>query len=149
MIRNRVLRATSNPGVIADFPSRPRAPRPLKNPLLHPLQLYRLILRTHRTTLPPHLRTIGDAYVKSEFKLHKSTENPIHIIGFLSEWQNYAQMLGGREWMGKEIDKDVIDRMSDEQVGQLYALMKASREDLDAQAAEETSALIDKITKKS
>lgn len=89
--------------------------------------------------------------MKSEFHLHKTTENPIHIIGFLSEWQKYAQELRRPQdgWTGKEIDKDVIDKMSDEQVGQLYALMKASKEELEAQEVEETSALIDKITKKS
>ncbi|ORY82571.1 hypothetical protein BCR37DRAFT_335705, partial [Protomyces lactucae-debilis] len=99
-----------------------------KNPLLQPLHLYRLILRTHRE-LPVELRTIGDPYVKSEFKLHKTTDNPIHIVGFLSEWQKYVQDLKGSGWQGVRIDKDKIDKMSEEQLGQLYELMKATNEE--------------------
>lgn len=122
----RVLRATTNPGVITSFPSKPRAPRPLKNPLLAAIPLYRLLLRTHRT-LPPDLRVLGDAYLKSEFRLHRTTENPIHIIGFLSEWQKYAQELKGDAWRGSKIDKEQIERMSEEQVGQLFELMQATK----------------------
>lgn len=144
---SRVLRATSQPGVIANFPSSPRAPRPPKNPLLQPLHLYRLILRTHRS-LPAELRTIGDPYVKSEFRLHKSTENPIHIVGFLSEWQKYVQDMAGSGWKGVKIDKEKIDKMSEEQVGQLYELMKATRDAVEQKEVEEATDLIDKITKK-
>lgn len=119
----RALCAKSNPGVIIkntapSFPSQPRAPRPPKNPLLDPITLYRLILRTHRN-LPPDLRVLGDPYVKSEFRLHQKTENPIHIIGFLSEWQKYAQDLSAGKWNGEKIDKAKIDKMSEEQLGQL------------------------------
>lgn len=147
MKASRVLRATSNAGVIADFPSKPRAPRPLKNPLLQPLVLYRLILRTHRS-LPLELRTIGDPYVKSEFKLHKDTENPIHIVGFLSEWQKYVQDLKGSGWRGVKIDKEKIDKMSEAQLGQLYELMKATKEEIEEKEVQQTTDLIDKITQK-
>lgn len=147
MRATRVLRATSNTGVIPDFPSRPRLPRAPKNPLLKPLDLYRLILRTHRS-LPPELRTIGDPYVKSEFKLHKGSDNPMHIVGFLSEWQKYVQDLKGSGWRGLRIDKEKIDKMSDEQVGQLYELMQATTEQIEAKEVADTENLIDKITKK-
>lgn len=33
-------------------------------------------------------------------------------IGFLSEWQLYAQQLEGNTWKGEKMDKDKIDRMS-------------------------------------
>ena len=45
-------------------------PRPAK--LVHPtLALYRSILRAHQRHLPDAHREIGDAYVKSEFRLHR------------------------------------------------------------------------------
>lgn len=63
---------------------------PLSSALLPPLQLYRRILRTHRKVLPPEMRLLGDEYVKSEFKLHKDVDNPVHIVSepcrFLRKW---------------------------------------------------------------
>lgn len=35
------------------------------------LNLYRSIVRLHRKKLPPALRTMGNAYVRHEFDLHK------------------------------------------------------------------------------
>ncbi|RIB15148.1 hypothetical protein C2G38_1602436 [Gigaspora rosea] len=46
--------------------------------LLPPLTLYRQV---HRK-LP---LSLGDDYVKSEFKRHKDITNPTHIVGSLSE----------------------------------------------------------------
>jgi hypothetical protein len=53
--------------------------RPAPLALLPPLPLYRRVLRAHRK-LPMEHRILGDMYVKSEFKQHKSVENPIHIV---------------------------------------------------------------------
>ena len=142
---SRILRATTGPG-IEGFESRPRMPRPPKNPLLAPIPLFRKILRIHRK-LPNELRVIGDPYVKSEFKLHSTTDNPMHIVGFLSEWQKYAQDLGTDSWKGAKIDKGKIDKMSDEQLRQLYDLMQATKDTSDERRdIEETNELIDKIT---
>ncbi|KAH8427564.1 succinate dehydrogenase assembly factor 3 [Aspergillus melleus] len=95
--------------------------------LLPPLQLYRRILRVHRKKLEPEMRLLGDGYVKSEFRAHKNVENPLHIIGFLTEWQLYAQKLEGDTWVGDKLDKAKLDKMSDQQLGQLYELMQAIR----------------------
>ncbi|KAA8906272.1 hypothetical protein FN846DRAFT_719964 [Sphaerosporella brunnea] len=92
--------------------------------LLPPLQLYRRLLRTHRKKLPAEMRVLGDEYVKSEFRLHKDIDNPAHIVGFLTEWQLYAQALEGDTWKGQRLEKEKIEKMSDEQVGQLYELMR-------------------------
>lgn len=54
-------------------------------------------------------------------------ENPVHIIGFLTEWQMYAQRLEGNSWIGEQMDVGKIDKMSDQQLGQLYELMQAIR----------------------
>ena len=46
-------------------------------------------------------------------------------IGFLTEWQMYAQKIEGDEWRGAKLDNGKIDKMSDQQLGQLYELMQA------------------------
>ena len=92
--------------------------------LLPPLPLYRRVLRTHRR-LPPDQRIFGDAYVKAEFRRHRDIENPLQIIGFLTEWQLYTQKLEGDEWKGEQLDRSVVEKMSDQQVGQLWELMQA------------------------
>ncbi|KAL9113952.1 MAG: hypothetical protein Q9227_002086 [Pyrenula ochraceoflavens] len=92
--------------------------------LLPPIPLYRRILRTHRR-LPLDQRVFGDTYVKAEFRRHRDIENPLHVIGFLTEWQLYAQKLEGDEWKGEQLDKTFVERLSDQQVGQLWELMQA------------------------
>ncbi|OQE26457.1 hypothetical protein PENSTE_c005G05415 [Penicillium steckii] len=94
--------------------------------LLPPLQLYRRLLRVHRK-LDPEMRVLGDSYVKKEFRAHKNAENPLHIIGFLTEWQLYAQKLEGDNWAGEKLDKSKLDKLSDQQLGQLFELMQAIR----------------------
>lgn len=53
-------------------------PAPLA--LLPPIPLYRRLLRAHRKYLPREMRLMGDEYVKSEFRAHRDTENPVHIV---------------------------------------------------------------------
>lgn len=96
--------------------------------LLPPIPLYRRILRAHRFHLPRQMRLLGDEYVKAEFRAHRKTDNPVHIVGFLTEWQLYAQQVEGDAWRGEKLDKGKVDKMSDQQIGQLYELMTAIRE---------------------
>jgi len=93
--------------------------------LLPPIPLYRRLFRAHRKHLPKEMRLLGDEYIKSEFRAHRDVENPVHIIGFLTEWQMYAQKLEGDSWIGERMDQGKIEKMSDQQLGQLYELMKA------------------------
>ncbi|OCF71704.1 acetate non-utilizing protein 9, mitochondrial [Kwoniella sp. B9012] len=101
--------------------------------LIPPIPLYRRLLRAHRT-LPPEMRFMGDSYIKSEFRLTRSTDNPLHIIAFLSQWKLYLDELQqssgqGREvWRGKKLDTDSFEKLSKEQVGQLYELMHATKD---------------------
>ncbi|KZP00859.1 ACN9-domain-containing protein [Calocera viscosa TUFC12733] len=111
--------------------ARPLNPRSVSQSLLPPIPLYRALLRAHRK-LPGEMRGLGDGYVKSEFRRHQTTTNPVHIMGFLSQWSMYLSELlqqssspsGVR---GKKMDPTVFDKMSDEQVGQLWEVMHASR----------------------
>ena len=86
--------------------------KPVPLALLPPIPLYRRILRAHRNHLPHQMRVLGDEYVKSEFRAHRNVENPVHIIGFLTEWQMYAQQVEGESWRGEKMDKGKIVKMS-------------------------------------
>ncbi|CAE6451844.1 unnamed protein product [Rhizoctonia solani] len=103
--------------------------------LLPPVPLFRRLLRVHRY-LPTEMRVLGDDYVKAEFKRHQKIDNPVHIIGFLSQWKMYLDQLeqqsnsaGGFErFTGRRMDPTVFEKMSSEQIGQLYELMHATKE---------------------
>ncbi|KOS20742.1 Acetate non-utilizing protein 9 [Escovopsis weberi] len=103
--------------------SHPLRSQPLA--LLPPIPLYRRLLRAHRKFLPAEMRLMGDEYVKAEFRAHRKVDNPAHLIGFLSEWQSYAQKIEGESWVGDKIDQGKLEKMSDEQIHQLYELMQA------------------------
>ncbi|CAD6578053.1 MAG: acetate non-utilizing protein 9 [Alectoria sarmentosa] len=147
------LRLLANP--IAFGSTNGLKPAPLA--LLPPIPLYRRLLRAHRKYLVPQMRLLGDQYIKSEFRSHRDTENPMHIIGFLTEWQMYAQNIEGGSWRGEKIDKGKIDKMSgiwdsyfkdlsgqlmrvraDQQLGQFYELMQAIQKQAHEDGGEES-----------
>ncbi|KAL7628588.1 hypothetical protein AAE478_000103 [Parahypoxylon ruwenzoriense] len=118
--------------------------RPAPMALLPPIPLYRRLFRAHRKHLPPEMRLLGDEYIKAEFRAHRNVDNPAHLIGFLTEWQLYAQKVEGDSWVGEKLDQEKVEKMSgslwpesfrmsnlltiihqDQQIGQLYELMKA------------------------
>ncbi|KAL2126876.1 hypothetical protein VTI74DRAFT_11691 [Chaetomium olivicolor] len=111
--------------VLASAMSTTKGMSPGPMALLPPIYLYRRLLRAHRKHLPSEMRVLGDEYVKAEFRAHRDVENPVHLIGFLTEWQLYAQKIEGDAWAGEKLDQGKIEKMSDEQLGQLYELMKA------------------------
>ncbi|EJT81487.1 hypothetical protein GGTG_01465 [Gaeumannomyces tritici R3-111a-1] len=104
-------------------PSSALRPAPLA--LLPPIPLYRRLLRAHRKHLSHEMRVLGDEYVKAEFRAHRNVDNPAHLIGFLTEWQLYAQTVEGDSWAEEKIDPAKMQKLSEEQVGQLYELMMA------------------------
>lgn len=85
---------------------------------------------------------MGDSYIKSEFRLTRKTDNPLHIIAFLSQWKQYLDELeksvgeqlgdagrtGQITWGGRRLNTEAFERMSPEQVGQLYELMHAAKD---------------------
>lgn len=77
--------------------------------LLPPLQLYRRILRVHRK-LEPEMRVLGDAYVKNEFRAHRSVENPLHIV---------CLSLSGLVWLyrGEEVEGQEAEQGKAEKIG--------------------------------
>ena len=101
------------------------AQKPPPVALLPPLALYRRILRVHRKKLGVEERLLGDTYIKAEFRRHKDIDNPLNIVGFLTQWQQYGQQLEGDDWKEGTLDQSVLDKMSDQQIGQIYELMQA------------------------
>ncbi|KAI0787983.1 ACN9-domain-containing protein [Fomes fomentarius] len=100
--------------------------------LLPPLPLYRRILRAHRS-LPYEMRSLGDNYVKDEFRRHHKITNKVYVIGFLSQWKMYLDQLpagpdGGKAFRGKPLDPTTLEKMSAEQLSQLYEVMHASKD---------------------
>ncbi|RBR26656.1 uncharacterized protein FIESC28_00564 [Fusarium coffeatum] len=102
-----------------------RGLKPNPMALLPPIPLYRRLLRAHRKYLPAEMRLLGDEYIKAEFRAHRKVDNPAHLIGFLTEWQMYAQKIEGDQWVGDKLDEQKLSKMSDEQIHQLYELMQA------------------------
>lgn len=114
--------------------------------------LYKTILRLHRGLffvllllenllimivpgLPAEIQPLGNSYAKDEFKRHK-TCNEAEAQVFLIEWTNYAIQLShqlglgikGRpkEKVGEYLPVNKLDDLREEQVVQLYELMKAA-----------------------
>lgn len=123
-ISTRVLNSSKIP-----FKVTKKEPKSPENPLLPPLQLYRSILRAHKK-LPFDQKSLGDMYVKSEFRAHKNIDNPLQIIGFLTSWQKYLEMVlqnTDQDWKKYHIADDTLEKMSDDQIIQLYELMKGTK----------------------
>ncbi|GJJ78913.1 hypothetical protein EMPS_11272 [Entomortierella parvispora] len=169
--------------------------------LIPPLSLYRQILRAHRFHLPPQFRILGDGYVKAEFHRHKNVDNPLYIVGFLEQWQDYLnhvlsaapqattntttatksaaasattkstatstttttsasttdssresaleRLVASGKPFGKKLDPALLDKMTDQQLGQLYELRKETKglqsaEELEEIAKEEAE-LFEKV----
>ncbi|KAF9334776.1 acetate non-utilizing protein 9 [Podila minutissima] len=141
-----------------------------KKALTPPLTLYRQILRAHRVHLPSQFRILGDGYVKAEFHRHKDVDNPLYIVGFIEQWQEYLdhvvssspkqqeqkqqahsvsstvsqtsttpntndasreatleKIVAAGKPFGKKLDPSLLDKMTDQQLGQLYELRKETK----------------------
>ena len=73
------------------------------------LKLYRSILRAHANHLPTPMRALGDAYVKSEFRLHKATTNTDQLNQFYTEWQKYLDHLQSTARARETVKSGVLD----------------------------------------
>lgn len=90
----------------------------------------------HIQGLPAEVQPLGNAYARDEFKRHK-TCNAAEAHVFVVEWTNYAVQLSkqlGLGFRGKPqakigvaLDEKELDNLRDEQIVQLYELMKAAK----------------------
>lgn len=117
--------------------------------------LYKTILKLHRG-LPQELQPLGNIYVRDEFRRHKGC-NPGEANIFMNEWtvsyfattfqkllfyfinffQSYAINLGKQlglrgpktaKKLGADLDPVLLEKMSEDQLVQLYDLMIAAKE---------------------
>ncbi|XP_029444793.1 succinate dehydrogenase assembly factor 3, mitochondrial isoform X2 [Rhinatrema bivittatum] len=95
--------------------------------------LYKKLLRLHEI-LPLHLKTLGDQYVKDEFRRHKAV-SPAEAQRFLEEWEAYAAVLlhqtsesiqnpTQKTYYGIPLTKEKLNDFREEQIGQLHELMQ-------------------------
>lgn len=94
--------------------------------------LYKTILRLHRG-LPGELHSLGNTYVKDEFRRHKNC-NPAEAACFMMEWTQYAVMLADQlglkgpkfgSKLGIHLDNSTLEAMREDQIQQLYELLQA------------------------
>lgn len=94
------------------------------------LALYARIFRAHRTRLPHHLRELGDAYVREEFKRHKKADAKF-LTAFFKEWNGYVEMLEQQSpamgTLGRDLDPAAVANMTAEQKEQLARLKTEAR----------------------
>lgn len=80
------------------------------------INLYRSILRAHRQKFPSDLRTLGNAYVRNEFQLHKKVTSQDHLKQFFNAWENYVVQLENKAGsFGRDLDKTEKDNLSADQ----------------------------------
>ncbi|KAJ1817837.1 hypothetical protein GGH91_003558 [Coemansia sp. RSA 2671] len=108
--------------------------------MTNPLHLYRGILRIHRY-MPREMRFVGDQYVRSEFRSHRSVSDRRFLEPFFAQWTSYLHLLqeqtgrkaaGGNvdsdsiKRIGKHLDPQVADMLEDDKAEQLLELHNAS-----------------------
>jgi hypothetical protein len=60
------------------------------------LRLYYNILKLHRRTLPSRVRSIGDVYLRQEFKHHHEQPQIQFYSQFYNKWEQYYVELSGK-----------------------------------------------------
>jgi len=92
------------------------------------LSLYKTILRLHQH-LPTDLKSVGDRYVRNEFRLHKTADEQF-TKSFLVQWDSYVSGLQDQvttkdqpfSVLGSNLTSENLDRLSEDQLLQLYEL---------------------------
>jgi len=89
------------------------------------LRLYKAILKLHKKTLPEDMRTLGNEYLRTEWKLHKNV-SPKVARTFLDSWKEYFISLRSssrtNEKVGLDLSEEQIKSLSKEQQEQLLKL---------------------------
>lgn len=53
-------------------------------------------------------------FTNAEFRRHQKIDNPLHIIGFLSQWKLYLDQLPedpSQEFKGRKLDPTVVEKV--------------------------------------
>lgn len=109
--------------------------------------------------LPADLQPLGNSYARDEFKRHKNC-NETEAKIFMVEWTNYAvqlsQQLGlglrgkPKGFVGENLKVDDLDKFKEDQIVQLYELMKvATQNDEEERSSPSANKSDDPKTKRS
>eukprot|EP01080_Neovahlkampfia_damariscottae_P001030 gene1030-9934_t len=86
------------------------------------LSLYRSILKIHKQKLTKEQLYLGNKYVQSEFKLHKTADKN-QAEQFVREWDKYYKFLKEQETIvGKDLSEEEKESFSSEQHEKLAEL---------------------------
>mmetsp|Transcript_53736 Transcript_53736/g.143783 ORF Transcript_53736/g.143783 Transcript_53736/m.143783 type:complete len:102 (-) Transcript_53736:64-369(-) len=93
------------------------------------MQLFREIMRLHRTKLPTAMRSLGDTYVRKEFRVHcKADVKPAHLQMFTREWQNYVQHISMQATVkGEELSEEQRQKLNSDQQQKLADLERYAK----------------------
>uniref|UniRef100_A0A915J0X9 Succinate dehydrogenase assembly factor 3 n=1 Tax=Romanomermis culicivorax TaxID=13658 RepID=A0A915J0X9_ROMCU len=99
------------------------------------LTLYKKVLKLHRG-LPSDLKCLGDSYVREEFRRHKNV-NEKEATLFHDEWVKYYKTLARqlapqgilKGELGRSLDAESLDQMTDAQLWQLLELKNEALKD--------------------
>ena len=90
--------------------------------------LYRAILQSHRSNLPPQLRKLGNDYVRSEFRLHKKVEKQDVLVKFFAGWEEYlGNIKVQRVKFGRDLEARHVESLSEAQRLKLKELRDEAR----------------------
>ncbi len=108
---------------------------------MRPTALYRHILRLHRTVLPYDLRFVGDAYVKDEFRKHRTAASTF-LGPFFRSWNEYLQMLqteSAAQLPGRPLSDTDLSKLTESQLKQLSLLKREATRKLRQSSADSHS----------
>ncbi len=105
------------------------------------VNLFRHILKLHRL-LPSEMRTLGDNYVKTEFRLHRKAQDPQVLEVFYSEWAQYSEKLLNQvthdfktnsveKSLGAKLELKKLAEFNDDQLFNLMELRKFALNEAD------------------
>jgi hypothetical protein len=91
------------------------------------VDLYRSILKMHRTALPAAHRAIGDKYIQAEFRAHKDAKKE-HVERFMQGWNEYHNQLKKQaNTFGRALRPDEEASLSSEQREKLRELKERTK----------------------
>ncbi|KHJ76899.1 ACN9 family protein [Oesophagostomum dentatum] len=100
--------------------------------------------------LPAAARTMGDIYVKDEFRRHKNA-SPEHTAVFINEWTNYCVTLSkqlsaagiAKGFIGKDLEPEKLDAFAEEQLRQLLDLKIEAERMAKGEVTEESADVVE------
>ncbi|KAJ2452038.1 hypothetical protein EV183_003216 [Coemansia sp. RSA 2336] len=114
----------------------------IKNTLPNP---HFVELVTAHRSLPRKIRFVGDQYVKSEFRSHRTVSDKKFLEPFFAQWTSYLTLIreqaalkdGSSEpkEFGRHLDPQMLEKLDDDKAEQLLELHRATQGQDEPQAS--------------